>query len=1005
MAAAAPQAKKDWNEWPVWGGVYNSVEVTGIEGKKFIEQGGGSTASYALGPHLGAETHGANSRRDGNFGVELTGTGTQTYNYDSFKGATWDLATQTKVGGKGTKTLSMHNWAFSNIEVSESFSVVDGVISAAPGAFSGDVHGMDQKMPIVLTGEHVTQKVVFGEVFKASSGWSIGREVSDSTTLTRSMNFGLSATLENAAKDKASGELGLSSTNVNTVWSKISTMGGATASGSASVSGETTVTGVKGKTVRKYVYPIYAVKNFKVTAYPHDPKTAEVTGGPASFTATFITLKKVDTVDANNEDGAVDAEHKPSAAQNAEDARLAEEKAGKEVNDHGGVKMKVALENEKDAQKDYDKQDFSAVLTEGDKSRVVTKEWASEVTNQFNVTNAGGQKVSGQGGWSLGSAGSYAGIGVKLGYSEMEQAAGEFGDQVVETGSNGKAVNVKVSQEVTGPEKGSNKHIQVITMPLFRERVYSYSASDPATGSWQVLPAKARSRYYYPVGAVTTKDIPPKSELKPEGPQVLDDSKTDGAATQAKDLKSKIDAEPDPAKKAAMQKELEDTLVKNREAMEDSARRAHPSLEVIDRAKNVYEIELIVPVDDKDKAAGKTSQVKNKYRSTIEGLLNFTAPSVAAHNAADVLATHDTNPADGVSITATPALGGTGAQGSANPYPGDVDMSESIKIVAPTADGAATAMAFAIQATVTTATKPRADGKLGYSFHGCMVGVLPGDAKKPGAAAKFTATDTMAGQLTYAKKDGTKGTFTLAQAIASPASDRSVNTYWRGPIDEQGTYGEITKVLNYDAVTASGDHLFGTPKVGQSFQEVGFGGEGRHDTERAKLMTALGPQIAKYAADGDWVKAVKRAFTVARMLNDIAALNAFTPLLGSEVSELKQAADHVEMFANDVVNPKVDDKLKGGIGDGMTKEQAMAEAQMLAARLGGIDGAADTVPHVHKAIGMARDGDLRRNNPAYHELEDHVVKPLQQKIKGNHDFAKQAAAALASHGYLPGKAP
>ena len=68
-------------------------------------------------------------------------------------------------------------------------------------------------------------------------------------------------------------------------------------------------------------------------------------------------------------------------------------------------------------------------------------------------------------------------------------------------------------------------------------------------------------------------------------------------------------------------------------------RRAHPSLTVVDRAKNLYEIEIMVPAAEADAAAGITSTKMSKYRSTLEGLLDFTAPSTAALNAADALKT------------------------------------------------------------------------------------------------------------------------------------------------------------------------------------------------------------------------------------------------------------------------------------------------------------------------------------------------------------------------------
>ena len=304
---------------------------------------------------------------------------------------------------------------------------------------------------------------------------------------------------------------------------------------------------------------------------------------------------------------------------------------------------------------------------------------------------------------------------------------------------------------------------------------------------------------------------------------------------------------------------------------------------------------------------------------------------------------------------------------------------------------------------MTKATAPRPDGKLGYTFHGCMIGVLPADAKKPGASVKFTAAQTMAGEMSYeksAKFGGGKGTLTLAQAIASPAANRSANTYWRGPIDEMGTYGEITKVLNYDAVkSGTGEQMFGTPKVGQSFQEVGFGGEGRHDTERARLLEPLSKDIAKYAAEGNWIKAIKRAYTVARMLNDVTALNLFEPLLGSDVSQIKQLIDHLEMFANDVVNPRIDDKLRGGIGTSMNDAQAVTEATMLQARMSGIDDAKAYAPKMQQAINVAA-GKMTRNNAPYKIIEDEVIKPLNQKIKGDSEFAKKAKAALVSSGYF-----
>ncbi|MEO7587022.1 MAG: hypothetical protein ABIS84_03235 [Arachnia sp.] len=993
------QLKKQSNADPIFGGDYNEVEVTGLEGKKFIEQAKGSAASYPLGPHLGAKTSGSNSRRDGNFGVELA---PQNWNYDSFKSAKWDLALQLKTGGLGEKSISMHNWAFSNIEVAETFEIV-GSGSVSAGTPTGLVFGMDQKLPIVLTGRNAKQKVTYSDYFKDTAGWTVGREITDSTTLTRSMSFGIGPKFEDAAKNKGEGEFGLSSTNSDTISQKISTMGGAATTSGTGSGGETTIAGVDGRTIRKYVYPVYEVKNFLVTAYPHNPKTAEVTGNkPVTLPVSSFILARVETIDAD-QDGKVDGANSPSPAQNAEEQRRKGEMAGKEIQSSNGVRLRIALEREIDAQKDFDNQDFSQVLSEGEMARTVTKEWTTEAVNQFSVVTQDGKKVSGTGGWSLSAGGAFAGVAAKLGYSEIESRTGEFGDQVVSSGSSGNVQTVKVHQEVAGPAVGSGKNVQVITMPLYRERVYSYHSFDAATGVWSRLPVTGRSRYYYPVGAVTTQDVPPRSELKPEGHEALEDAGTRGTARTAKDLKSQIEAEKDPVRKANLERQLEESLASGREALEEVVRRAHPSLVIVDRARNLYEIKIPVPVSESDQNQGGHSTEMKKYRSTLEGLMDFLAPTAAAHNAADRMQTIDTDPNDDVTITSSAALGGTGAQGGVNPFPGDVDMSESIKVLAPNADAAANALAAAIQASVTKATVTRTDGKLGYTFHGCMVGVYPPDAKKPGAAVRFTAAQTMAGQISYDRRNGTKATLTLAQAIASPAAGRAANTYWRGPIDETGTYGEITKVLNYDAVTkdTGGEHLFGTPRVGQGFQEVGFGGEGRHDTDRSRLLEPLSRDIAKYADEGNWVKAIKRAYTVARMLNDVTALNAFAPLLGSDVSQLKQIIDHIEMFNNDVVNPRAEKNLLG-IGTAMNDEQALAAAQRLESRMSGVDKARTLASVMKKAIDSS-GGKMTRNAKAYAIIENDIVTPLQERIKHDSTFSRRCRDALASNGYLKGR--
>ena len=40
--------------------------------------------------------------------------------------------------------------------------------------------------------------------------------------------------------------------------------------------------------------------------------------------------------------------------------------------------------------------------------------------------------------------------------------------------------------------------------------MYNYSGYDETANHWVSLPIKARSMFYYPVGAITTKEVPPE---------------------------------------------------------------------------------------------------------------------------------------------------------------------------------------------------------------------------------------------------------------------------------------------------------------------------------------------------------------------------------------------------------------------------------------------------------------------------------------------------------------
>jgi hypothetical protein len=243
---------------------------------------------------------------------------------------------------------------------------------------------------------------------------------------------------------------------------------------------------------------------------------------------------------------------------------------------------------------------------------------------------------------------------------------------------------------------------------------------------------------------------------------------------------------------------------------------------------------------------------------------------------------------------------------------------------------------------------------------------------------------------------------TLAQAISAPMQNRAANTYWKGPIDASGTYGEITKVLSYEAINSkTGATMFASGKIGQGFQEVGFGGNQLiHDEERAKLLDALTPQIAKYAKEGNWVKALKRAYTVARMLDDIKALNDFKVLTSDDAGELKTVSEHLAAYNDDIVSTKGTMHGKLSAADSYQKGENLGHRIKVLAGVGPKAGV-----EMDKALGKARgaDKDMRNNDAAHDIIHDKVLPLLEKELAGDTEFAKNAEAALRANGYLKDK--
>lgn len=453
-------------------------------------------------------------------------------------------------------------------------------------------------------------------------------------------------------------------------------------------------------------------------------------------------------------------------------------------------------------------------------------------------------------------------------------------------------------------------------------------------------------------------------ELEPTGVQK-------DVAARVKELRARRDAEKDTEKRKALDAEIDTALASGRADMEAMVRKIHPSLQAVDAGNNLYKITL----------NGK------EYCGTLEVLLDFQPPTKATEEAGEKLFSHGSESPD-AKVDVTGGLAGTSSQGRVNAFPGDIDLAESIRVEAKSAAAAGEALAKTVQQTVATATQVK-PGQTPITFERMSAGKYPPGHPAAGKTIMWTREMVEAGQFIWQDAEGKTHVFTLAEALGQPG-DRVVNTLWKGPVDSNGTLGEITKVIRYEAFdAATGEKLFGTPQIGQAYQEVAFGKPQIHDTNRAYLTDALASQIGEYAHKGNWLKAVKRAHTVARMNGDMAALNDFAPLMMGDNAELKQAIDHLNVFIKDAVHPD-------GAAAGLPKETVVEQGQRLASRISGIDEGAGAA----MKTALEKAPDPRANASLAAELEDKVLGALAEKAKGDADFAQKAERALRAHGYL-----
>src|SRR5262249_52451348 len=149
-----------------------------------------------------------------------------------------------------------------------------------------------------------------------------------------------------------------------------------------------------------------------------------------------------------------------------------------------------------------------------------------------------------------------------------------------------------------------------------------------------------------------------------------------------------------------------------------------------------------------------------------------------------------------------------------------------------------------------------------------------------------------------------------------------------------------------------------------------------------------------------WVKAMKRAYTVARMLDDVKALNDFKLLTTDEAGELKTVTEHLTAYNDDIVNPAGKATAILSAEDSKTKAANLKHRIAVLDKVGSHAGA-----EMDKAIAMGRgaEGDMRGNKAAFTQIHDHVIPPLEKALEGDKEYGERAAFALRSNGYLRDK--
>lgn len=439
------------------------------------------------------------------------------------------------------------------------------------------------------------------------------------------------------------------------------------------------------------------------------------------------------------------------------------------------------------------------------------------------------------------------------------------------------------------------------------------------------------------------------------------------AARAAKSTFSRYLVATNEEERSVLAAEVNRRLATVRPELFDLVRKLHPGLEVVDEALNLGRVDL------------------DGYRlsGTAEALIDVEATHPTVARLSEVLAIGSGGLGQ-TELTAVGGLAGSGSQPRVVPFPADVDLDEVIRVVGPSPRQAAELVVQRVQAVQRRAEAP-ASGPPVMSL-GLNVGVYPPTHPRFGERIYWSPWDVERGYVQWIGAGGAER-YSLAEAVSNPGP-KVPNSYWRGFVDAAGTWGEVTKVMTYVAEGAD-RRWFGSALVGQDYQAVAFGSPPFLDELRVGLASGLFPQIQYYLDEGLPLKANKRAYTVARCLNDVESLNALAPLLSGRHAHVCQVLEQVAMFVDEIV------AADGVASIWVSASQTRKEAVLLARRIALFD--AKLSAEFESAI--ATQARVRANPALAAILDARVLGPLTALT---HDaaYTAQTRVVLGASGYL-----